>query len=115
MTTETIKIMCGTPAAIVLLDAISSAAGDRDVLEVFNIPNNGGDDTQVSVEVRVNGVLVPFTTCLDAALDRWAEHNDQEVKDQAIQLITEAGLDTLYGEIRNAEWKIRAALSRVKP
>lgn len=111
---ETIKILAGKPAIVAVMNAMCEVLGpDSDIIKHFGIPADG-DLSEVQVEVKVNGIVVPFVECLQPAMDRILASIDKEVEDKAIELLKSSPtLSNLYNEIENAEWKIREALEAV--
>ena len=110
---QTIDILKKDDATVVLMNAMCEILGAADITTKFNIDPQG-DLSKVEVEVKVNGVPVPFIEVLGAALDLAMDNLNREVKDKAIELLQ--GDDTLRSlqfEIENAEWRIRALLDKL--
>lgn len=107
-----VRLLSREPANVLLFNAICAVCPSKELLETFNIEAKG-EDTEATVEVRVNGVLVPFVGALDQAVKTiLAKHKDL-VREAAVRLLTESPLAGLQASIQDAEEKIRAALAAV--
>jgi hypothetical protein len=107
---EQVKVLDRKGANIVLFNAMAEIA-DSTILEVFKVKAEG-DDTEVSVQVLVNGVEVPFAECLVKAVNKMCADNDELVKEKAIDLITRSGLRETLDTLENADWQIQEALDK---
>lgn len=106
----TIKILSRNATEVLIFNAMVRSEDKKDLLEIYNLKANG-DDTEAVVQVLVNGVEVPFKETFEDSINAFMVDMDTKIKEKAIELITESGLEELYNEISNAEWKIREKLN----
>lgn len=105
----TIKILSRNASEVLIFNAMVKTEGAEDILSIYNLVPNG-DDTEAIVQVLVNGIEVPFKEAFEDSINVFVADMDAKIKEKALELITESGLDSLYSEIANAEWKIRERL-----
>jgi hypothetical protein len=109
-----INILGSDNLAGILMNAMSKHAGTKDFLETYHMLNDGTGHV-VDIEIRVNGVVVPFMESLKEGIDRIMKNMDEEVKKAAIEMIAKRpSLQNLVNELDNAEWVISKALEELK-
>jgi hypothetical protein len=67
----------------------------------------------VEVELLVNGVRLPFKSTLENLWERAEARLDMEARKLAEDMVTEAGLEGVAEALRDVEWKVKDALSKV--
>jgi hypothetical protein len=68
----------------------------------------------VEVTFLVNGQEMPFTATLEDIWRRMEAEMDGKVLAKAEEMVTAAGLDAVSEVLREVEWKVKEALSKVK-
>lgn len=102
---ETIDVTDYDALSIVILEAMLKAAGRTDLTEKFGLKSGDAE-----IEVRVNGVVVPFIKAFEEAWGRMKAVQDEEIMDAAVSLIHQSKLSELLSTLNNAEYEIRQAL-----
>lgn len=97
-------------ASILLINAMALLAPD-DFQELFD-PQYVGGTCSVDVELKVNGVVVPFAESVTNAWNILESSIDKHVKEKALELVSRAKLDKLLYALDNAEWQIENALEK---
>lgn len=67
----------------------------------------------VEVQLLVNGVELPFRATLDNLWGRMEADIEERARAMAERMVTEAGLEGVADALRDVEWKVKEALSRV--
>jgi hypothetical protein len=99
-----------TISSVMLLNAMAALAGDEgDLAEIFKL-NFGKLPVLVEVELKVNGVIVPFAEEMKSAWNQLEQSFDKEVQKRALELVSKARLDKLMCALDDAEWQIEKAL-----
>lgn len=110
-----IDILRQTPFAIALINAMS-VVNPTDFTEAFGLTTKTPDGrcspvvSEVNVEVRVNGVLVPFVEESQLGMDAMMANLDEAIKEAAVKMLKGSKLYGLMSAIDNAEWQIKQAL-----
>lgn len=112
---DIINVLSNEPGAIILLNAMSELASkpNDDFLGMFNLKPE--DPSTCVVEVRVNGVLVPFMDSVNEALKQLVSDLDRAIEDRAVELISKKNgkLTRLLTALEDADYEIRDALKGV--
>lgn len=66
------------------------------------------------VTLLVNGVELPFTQTINDIYLRMKNQIEEEAREMAEKMVTEAGLESIADALREVEWKVKDALARVK-
>src|SRR5271154_205651 len=93
-----------------VLSAISQVLSDRDVFEK-NFKDRGGDG--VEVELKINGVSLSFTSVINDWWKRMSDRREEDVREAAIKMVTEAGLEPVARALQNAERAVVEAIEQV--
>lgn len=75
-----------------------------------------GDQIQgnpVNVRLVVNGVDLPYTATMADVWGRARAQLDEEAREMAERMVTEAGLEGVADALREVEWKVKDALAKV--
>jgi hypothetical protein len=67
----------------------------------------------VEVTLLVNGVELPFVETMNDIYQRMERQIDEQAREVAEKMVTEAGLDGVADALREVEWKVKDALSNV--
>lgn len=67
----------------------------------------------VEVTLLVNGVELPFVETMNDIYQRMERQIDEQARKVAEKMVTEAGLDGVADALREVEWKVKDALSKV--
>lgn len=102
---------------IVLFESMVALVGEQDLGEVFGLTANGYEtEVDMQVAMTVNGITVPFTEALEAAVNRmyntFDENFDKLVDEAAMKKVTGSKLAELMQEIESSEWRIRDILNK---
>ena len=68
----------------------------------------------VEVTLLVNGIELPFTQTMNDIYRRMENQIDEQARELAEKMVTEAGLEGVADALREVEWKVKDALRRVK-
>ena len=96
-----------TPERFVL-SAISQKVQDKEVFDKFK---QFGPD--VEVELLINGIPLSFTAIVNDWWRRVKDHHEADVREAALKMVTEAGLDPVANALRDAEQAIVNAIEQV--
>jgi len=94
-----------------VLSAISQVLNDRDVFEK-NFKDRGGDGG-VEVELKINGVSLSFTSVINDWWKRMSDRREEDVREAAIKMVTEAGLEPVARALQDAERAVVEAIEQV--
>jgi hypothetical protein len=113
-----INLLRTTPVAVIVMNAMAATKGvdPDDFLKTFNIevPTNPTDDYPVvEMEVRINGVLVPFLQEVEIGLNKIVDDHERDVKKAALEMLKASRLSSLLSALDNAEWRIEDEIQRL--
>lgn len=97
-----------TAPSVMLINAMATVAPES-FQELFN-PEYVDGKCFVKVELKVNGVQVPFMEEVERGWKILEASLDKEVEKRALELINGSGLIDLKNAIDNAQWQIEDAL-----
>lgn len=102
--TENIDVTSREFPGFFVLAAITQAMGVCD-----HITSN-----PVEVKLLVNGIELPFTQTMNDIYRRMEANIDSQAHEIAEKMVTETGLAGIAEALRECEWKVKEAISRVK-
>ena len=107
-----IDVLRKTPFAVLVLNAMSSVANKNggDIISHFNLPT--ANPEQVEIEVKVNGVVIPFTDEGQIGLNLIMDNYEKAVKEAAVELLKSSRLNGLLVALDNAVWKIEEEIRK---
>lgn len=110
-----VNVLKSAAFEVLLLNAMSEVKGlsPNDFLEHYGIttPN---PSPMVEVEVRVNGVVVPFVEVAEVGLDLMVKRYEADVKRAALDLLKGSRLYDLQMALEQAEWRIEDEISKLE-
>lgn len=109
---EVIKVLEGDEFAIVLWNTIC-ADMPADIGKKFGIEPKGRD-TEVNVQVLVNGVEVPFLEAVREAFRRHSLLYEQAVREAALKMLDGSSLYDLIHALQGAEWAIKEQIDKLE-
>lgn len=93
--------------------ALSAIAQVIENKGVFDAKFKGNAADGVEVELIVNGVSLSFTDVINDWYQRINSRREYEVRQAAMKMVSEAGLDQVAGALRHAELAITHAIEQV--
>lgn len=109
---ETVNTKTGKPEATVLLLAMMETKRSR---KGRRIDEWGpvGEPLTVQVELKVNGVEVPFVETLHMLWDNENARIEERAKSLALQMLSETGLMPAVNALRAANFKLARVMHKV--
>lgn len=96
--TKMVDPVARTPASIMLINAISRAAKDANLLEMFRVNTPPGQKTFLEVEFKVNGVPVDFEKTANEMWERLRATHEADVLETAEKML---GQFEVFQDIRD--------------
>jgi hypothetical protein len=100
-------------ASIFLINAMAKAVAPGGLFEHFKIPTNSGQPVEVEVELKINGVEVPFKETLNEMWDRMRSRYKEDILEKAHELISQSRFEKLNDLLADAEYNIKAELQEL--
>lgn len=107
---ETIDVTSHTTPGIFLLNMMTEHTKRNDLLDMFE-PMGGA----VTVELKINGVVVPFAKSIEEMWTRLNSHNDELAMEKAIEMVAAAGLDDVAQIVGEFKFELVELLRRKFP
>ena len=108
-----LNLLGNTGLAVIIMNAMSMNAEAKDFFETYHMLRDGTGSV-VDIEIRVNGVVVPFMKAMEEAIAHMTKNLDEEIKKEAIKMIVNRPvLQNLINDLENAEWTISKALEKL--
>jgi len=102
-----INIADHNTASILLLRAMLKQSNSSDLSKHF-----GMTDGNVDVELKVNGVIVPFLEVVEGAYAKLVEEVEEMAKTEALRMVRDTGIQKIQDTLDQAEEEIREILTK---
>lgn len=107
---ETVDVTSHTTPGIFLLNMMTTVTKREDLLALYE-PMGGA----VTVELKVNGVVMPFAQSIEEMWDRLHKHNDELAMEKALKMVSDAGMDDIVEMMSEFKSEMRDTLRRKFP
>lgn len=107
---ETVDVTRHTTPGIFILNMVSTETKREDLLALYE-PMGGA----VTVELKINGIVMPFAKSIVEMWDRLNRHNDELAMEKALKMVSDAGMDDIVEMMSEFKSEMRDTLRRKFP